>query len=520
MAVTESTRDRRKPPPIDYAKAEGLVPGDGNGDDGSWRQWIIVAIGLTAMFAVIAIAFGILALAQGGSNETVAKEEAAAPAAKAAAPAATPTLADAKDVEFEPFERVNPDLPAVPAGPVKKFDVDVYHHVTQVHKDLAPTEVWSYAVNGKEYRGSGFSAPMVVEVGDKVDFTLTNGGSERMQVTLPHSLDFHSAEVNPGEKYADLAPGETMNYRFTANHPGVFLYHCATQPVLMHTGMGMVGAMVVKPKGLAPARDLYIAQQEYYIGEPGGQGDMAKMEAKAPSVIAFNGYANQYQDAPITVKKGERVRVWMLNAGPSIWSAFHVIGTVFDKTMFEGVEGSHAQTVNVAPSQGGYVEFTLDEEGTYPFVTHAFGDAVKGAIGVIQTENAPKGGGHEMDTGSSGGSSEHDHATDHGQAAAADVNVKMGEMYIEADKTEVDAGETTFAVTNEGQTMHGMAFALVPVKESGGVVDESALLNQGEELQPGDSETITADLKAGSYELICFVPGHYAAGQKLPIEVK
>ena len=71
---------------------------------------------------------------------------------------------------------------------------------------------------------------MVVEVGDTVDFKLTNGSSERMQVTIPHSLDFHSAEVNPGKRYADLAPGKSMHYRFTANHPGVFMYHCATQP--------------------------------------------------------------------------------------------------------------------------------------------------------------------------------------------------------------------------------------------------------------------------------------------------
>jgi len=65
--------------------------------------------------------------------------------------------------------------------------------------------------------------------------------------------------------------------------------------------------------------------------------------------------------------------MYVMNAGPSIWSAFHVIGTVFDKTGVEGVEGSDAQTINLAPSQGGWVEFTLDQEGAYPFVTHAFG---------------------------------------------------------------------------------------------------------------------------------------------------
>ena len=39
-------------------------------------------------------------------------------------------------------------------------------------------------------------------------------------------------------------------------------------------------------------------------------------------------------------------------------------------------------------------------------------------------------------------------------------------------------------------------------------------------LAAGASDTVTADLKPGSYELVCFLPGHYAAGQKLPFEVK
>jgi nitrite reductase (NO-forming) len=124
---------------------------------------------------------------------------------------------------------------------------------------------------------------------------------------------------------------------------------------------------------------------------------MAKMQAKKPDVIAFNGYANQYADNPIPVKQGERIRMWVLNAGPSVWSSFHVIGTVFDRTVVEGTEGHDSQAINLAPAQGGYVEFTLDEEGTYPFVNHAFGDMVKGSLGILKTEHAPKAaGGHDM----------------------------------------------------------------------------------------------------------------------------
>ena len=89
-----------------------------------------------------------------------------------------------------------------------------------------------------------------------------------------------------------------MRYRFTADHPGVFMYHCATQPVLMHTGAGMAGMFVVKPKGLpAVDRELWATQQEFYIGKPGGQADMTKLKAKQPDVIAFNGFADRHSPA-------------------------------------------------------------------------------------------------------------------------------------------------------------------------------------------------------------------------------
>jgi nitrite reductase (NO-forming) len=267
--------------------------------------------------------------------------------------------------------------------------------VTKVAKDKPATQVWSYAINGKLHRGTGVSEPMVVTQGDKVEITLVNGGSKAMNVTFPHSIDYHSSEVAPNEAFKSIDPGETHKFSFVAKHPGVFMYHCATQPVLLHTGAGMVGMMVVKPKNLAPAdKEFWLTQQEFYIGEPGKIADQAKMNSKKPDVIAFNGFANQYADHPIVVKKGEKVRVFVLNAGPSIWSAFHVIGTVFDKTMVEGTPGAHAQTINLAPSQGGYVEFTLDEEGAFPFVTHAFGDMVAGAMGVFATENFKGKAGH------------------------------------------------------------------------------------------------------------------------------
>lgn len=369
------------------------------------RDWLALGIGLVGLVAVLATALAVAAIATSAGGDSGATAAAAAPASAAAvadpANAPAPTLAEAEGVDFEPFELVDPNLPAVPAGDVKRFVVDVAQHDVQVSPDLAPTEAWTYTVNGEVHRGTAASPPIVVNEGDEVVIEFVNGGSKAMDVTMPHSIDFHSAEVAPSRYYGNIEPGESIEIPFQAKHPGVFMYHCATQPILMHLGAGMAGMMVVRPKGLAPVdRELWITQGEYYIGQPGAPTDMAKAEAANPDVIAFNGYANQYKDHPIEVRKGERIRMWVLNTGPSKWSAFHVIGTVFDRAIVENTAFRDSQTINLAPSQGGYVELTLDQEGEYPFVTHAFGDMVKGAVGVLRTsgaEAAPasEGAGHD-----------------------------------------------------------------------------------------------------------------------------
>jgi FtsP/CotA-like multicopper oxidase with cupredoxin domain len=474
-----------------------------------WREWMMVATGLTALVAVIAAAVSLVAFATDGETTTkvVTRTQTAKAAAPATAIAAAPKLEDAKGIKFEPFKPVDPTLPAVPAGAVKKFTVDVKQHVVQVAPDLAPTEVWTYVINGKEWPGTGASSPIVVNEGDKVEITFVNGGSKAMNVTMPHSIDFHSAEVAPNKYYKDIEAGKSLKIRFTADHPGVFMYHCATQPVLTHVANGMSGMMVVKPKGLAAVdKELWVTQSEYYIGKPGAGADQAKMTAEAPDVIAFNGYANQYKTEPIAVKRGERIRMYVLNAGPSKWSAFHVIGTVFDRTVVEGTVGHDSQTVNLAPSQGGWTEFTLAQEGNFPFVTHSFGDMVRGAAGVLHTTKAPK-----LPKGAAPAKT---------TAAAKGIGVTLGEMFVKTAAPTAKAGKVTFNVTNTGGTMHQFAIGADPLTLDGSEPAASAAIAKGEMLHGGDSETVTADLKPDKYVLYCLLSGHYAAGQKLAFQVK
>lgn len=46
-------------------------------------------------------------------------------------------------------------------------------------------------------------------------------------------------------------------------------------------------------------------------------------------------------------------------------------------------EHGAAQTLGLAPGQGGFVEFTLPTPGHYPFVDHATVDAEHGATGML-----------------------------------------------------------------------------------------------------------------------------------------
>lgn len=55
------------------------------------------------------------------------------------------------------------------------------------------------------------------------------------------------------------------------------------------------GPVVVKPRRLPKVdRELWLTRQEFYIGRPKEDASVEKMVAKAPDVIAFNGYATQY----------------------------------------------------------------------------------------------------------------------------------------------------------------------------------------------------------------------------------
>jgi nitrite reductase (NO-forming) len=279
----------------------------------------------------------------------------------------------------------DPTLPPAPAGTVHRVTLEV----TEQEQEVAPgvrRTVWTF--------GGTFPGPTLRgKVGDTFEITLVNDGS------LGHSIDFHAGALAPDEPMRTIEPGASLTYTFTANRSGVWMYHCSTAPMSLHLANGMVGAVVIDPPGLRPVdREYLVVQSELYVsgGTRGTLTDATKLLAEQPDGVVFNGHATQYRHRPLEARVGERVRFWVLDAGPNRSSAFHVVGGQFDTVYSEGayllggpaaVGGDPtggAQVLALEPAQGGFVELVLPEAGTYPFVSHRMVDAERGAAGLLR----------------------------------------------------------------------------------------------------------------------------------------
>lgn len=277
------------------------------------------------------------------------------------------------------FHRYAPELPPVPAGGVQRLHWRARENAVRISADTV-VAAWTFE--------GDVPGPIVhTRVGDTVEFTLTN------ESVIPHSMDFHAAQIDPKIAFRSVTKGQSVTFTFTPKFAGAFMYHCGTAPVLMHIGSGMYGAIIVSPREpLPPAKEFVLVQSEFYLTAAVGgvrAFDYTKMLSTLPDFVCFNGRPNQYIDAPIRVKIGDRVRFWVVNAGPTHPCNFHVVGEQFD-TMYLGAPPGTpirgVQTWDVAPGGGMVFELLCDVAGEFPFVNHGFGHGQKGGVGILVVE--------------------------------------------------------------------------------------------------------------------------------------
>jgi nitrite reductase (NO-forming) len=390
--------------------------------------------------------------------------------------------------------------------------------------ELTAEETTQTLADGVVYRTWTFNgtapAPVIrVHLGDTIHFTLTNDSS----IGMSHSIDFHAAQTAWDKNYQPVAPGETKSFDWVARFPGVFMYHCGVPPVLQHIANGMYGAIIVEPDGLAPAREYVLTASEFYPADKAVDGvfdgDVAKMESGDPAYVVFDGMFNRYLDAPLQAKPNELIRLWVLDAGPTLTTAFHVIGALFDHVYPDGNPTNQLnglQTYNIAPGSGAMFEMRIPDAGMYPFVTHSFAYTGRGSVGVLQvTPDAPPAPksyptmgdpftGGVLDYGSTPALLEP--AKGGAGGGGGGGHMHMGPIALEAaisgftpSDLEATEGAVTLEITNPDAFDHDFTIDELDVKTA---------------LPAGETTKVTFQAGPGTYTFYCSIPGHREAGME------
>ena len=92
-------------------------------------------------------------------------------------------------------------------------------------------------------------------------------------------------------------------------------------------------------------------------------------------------------------------------------------------------------------------------------------------------------------------------------SAPASVPVSETEFKISLPKDTLAAGSYSFEVKNDGKIEHDL------VVKGNGVDDKTPTI------QPGKSATLSVDLKPGTYDVYCSIPGHKQAGMDVKLTV-
>jgi nitrite reductase (NO-forming) len=286
--------------------------------------------------------------------------------------------------------------PAVPAAitrsanNVVEYELTVKETSAQIAPNLVYQSLWTFD-------GVAPGPVMRVKRGDVIRFTLR---SDSKSVTN-HNIDFHFISgACGGCGDTRVKPGEAKTIEVRALYPGCFMYHCAYNQEgnipAVHIANGMFGFLIVDPETPQPpvAHEFMLVESEFYVERVGKNAGVCSYEgltSETPTHVFFNG---KHADLtpPLVVQAGERVRLYVGRGGVNGWSAFHVIGAIFDKVYQDGgtldAPAEHGiQTVSVPVGGATIVEFVPPVPGKLTCVDHNLSRVCfKGLAQVIQVE--------------------------------------------------------------------------------------------------------------------------------------
>ena len=108
----------------------------------------------------------------------------------------------------------------------------------------------------------------------------------------------------------------------------------------------------------------------------------------------------------------------------------------------------------------------------------------------------------------------------------ADVQVSLRDDAVTLDPTSGAAGSLTFSVTNDGSDTHEIEIfrgdvdpSTLPIEGNVASTEGLTLVDEVEDITPGSSADLTVDVEAGSYVIMCNLPGHFEQGMYSTFDV-
>jgi nitrite reductase (NO-forming) len=311
-----------------------------------------------------------------------------------------------------------------------------------VNFDLTGESVDLPTMTGKTYSAMTFSGQVPgptlrVTQGDVVHMTLTIPSDEVTQ----HGNDMHASQMSSKPYMGAVQIGESADYCFIAEVPGVFKYHCSGVDLVgmdQHVLSGMYGITIVDPldgyKRLmvektalqggevvkdkkfydADALEFQLQYNQLYLSDSNGY-DMGKMMSHSTTQTVVNGQAfgyvpnmihnllhfgdpaknifiqqpwndledEQYQSQLLFVPTEQHVRIFVENQGnePVYW---HVVGEIIDRVVQGNrVQAQGSETWLLGGSQNMIVDMVFDEPGVYAAVNHDYAAIYSGAATIF-----------------------------------------------------------------------------------------------------------------------------------------
>jgi FtsP/CotA-like multicopper oxidase with cupredoxin domain len=262
------------------------------------------------------------------------------------------------------------------------------------------------------FNGSVPGPQIRIKQGDTVKIHLKN------ELPEPVAIHWHGYPVPnsqdgvPGVTMNAIKPGETFTYEFTATVPGTYWYH-SHQESAKQVDKGLYGTFIVEPKDEEKVDREYTLVLDEWMSNP-DEGHMhtntvdhshmghenhsdshhmhmSSMEHDMSmyDIFTLNGKSGSAVE-PLKVKKGEKVRLRLVNAG-YMSHKLHLHGHEFKITATDGQPIKEPQLIkdhllNIAPGERYDIEFTADNPGEWLFECHGEMEGTDGMKVKIQYE--------------------------------------------------------------------------------------------------------------------------------------